>query len=369
MIILKQILIFNCIVFFFNIFIINKNKIMINFRNIDYMNIKFINYTYTNISNYLNAKYYISYNIINAIEKKNNSKKKIRLYFSDFSPSKSGPDQIKRLINIFKQYFEIILEPNNPDYLIYSTFGCEFMKKKYFNSIKIAYYTENQLPDFNIAYYAYGESHITYLDRYIGVPAIVRVLNYFKFHLNLKRRLYALNHPRKKFCGAVISNCQNWAKFRLNFINELNKYKKIDMGGKCNKNAKKIENKILFLSEYKFSIAMENSEADGYVSEKIIDSFESGTIPIYYGNYMVEEFINPKSFILIRGEKDMKEKIELIKKIDNDNNLYKKMLKENIFTDIKFKEKMLFQKKNFFFHIFQQDHKKVRRIDNYHWKF
>ena len=103
--------------------------------------------------------------------------------------------------------------------------------------------------------------------------------------------------------------------FRINFINELSKYKNVDMGGKYKNNVGKINDKILFLSSYKFSIAMENTEGDGYISEKIIDSFLSGTIPIYYGSYMVEEFINPKSFILIKGEKDILQKIEYIKKL------------------------------------------------------
>ena len=272
-------------------------------------------------------------------------------------------------MKIINKYYDIILEPNNPDYLIYNTFGCENMKKKYVNSTKIAIYTENQLPDFNNADYALGESHITYLDRYIREPSLLGVLNNFNISQLNFIRLNAINHPRTKFCAAIISNCQNWTKFRLNFIRELNKYKKIDMGGKCDNNAGEIKNKIKFLRDYKFSIAMENSEADGYASEKIIDSFKSGTIPIYYGDYMIEEFINPKSFILIKGEKDIKEKIELIKKIDNDNKLYKKFLKEKIFIDKKFKEKMLYQKNEFFFHIFEQEKKKVKRIDNYHWKF
>ena len=73
----------------------------------------------------------------------------------------------------------------------------------------------------------------------------------------------------------------------------MNKYKRVDMGGKYNNNVGKIKNKILFLKKYKFSIAMENSELDGYISEKIIDSFISGTIPIYYGDYMIDEYINP----------------------------------------------------------------------------
>ena len=36
------------------------------------------------------------------------------------------------------------------------------------------------------------------------------------------------------------------------------------MGGKYNNNVGIINNKIDFLSKYKFSIAMENTEADGY---------------------------------------------------------------------------------------------------------
>ena len=59
---------------------------------------------------------------------------------------------------------------------------------------------------------------------------------------------------------------------------------------------------------------MENTEAEGYLSEKIIDSFLSGTIPIYYGDYMVDEFINPESYILIRGEKILKKKLNILKR-------------------------------------------------------
>ena len=96
------------------------------------------------------------------------------------------------------------------------------------------------------------------------------------------------------------------------------------MGGRCRNNINgPVSDKIEFLSNYKFSIAMENSDGDGYLSEKIYDSFRSGTIPIYYGDYVIDEFINPKTYILIKGEKDIDEKIEYIKKIDNDIKLYK----------------------------------------------
>ena len=130
----------------------------------------------------------------------------------------------------------------------------------------------------------------------------------------------------------------------------VNKYKKIDMGGKAFNNIGiNVKDKIKFLSSYKFSFSLENSDGDGYVSEKIIDSFLAGTIPIYYGDYMIEEYINPKAFILIKGEKDIKSKIEYIKKIDNDDELYHSILKETIF--VKSYQKILeenFEEKNMF---------------------
>ena len=83
------------------------------------------------------------------------------------------------------------------------------------------------------------------------------------------------------------------------------------MGGKAFNNVGgRVKNKITFLTSYKFSLSMENSEGDGYISEKIIDSFIAGTIPIYYGDYMVDEYINPKTYILIRDKNDIKKKIE-----------------------------------------------------------
>ena len=43
---------------------------------------------------------------------------------------------------------------------------------------------------------------------------------------------------------------------------------------------------------------MENSKGDGYISEKIIQSFIAGTIPIYIGDYLIDEYINPKLYII-----------------------------------------------------------------------
>ena len=214
----------------------------------------------------------------------------------------------------------------------------------------------------NEADYAIGQAHINYLDRYFKFPLFL----WNDIKSIKKSREQVLNSPiRKKFCAAIISNNISTDGFRLNFINELNRYKKIDMGGKYQNNVGgPINNKIEFLSSYKFSIAMENSEGDGYLSEKIIDSLISGTIPIYYGDYMIDEYINPKVYILIKDERNIKEKIEYIKSIDENDEKYINLLKENVIIDEGISNKIENEEKKFLQHIFEQDKIKAKRAKN-----
>ncbi len=338
---------------------INKNndyKNIFNFRFSDIFNINILNKTYIQITNYLNNKYN---NNSQKIIKSNTNIKKIKIYSVDLFNKKNFLRWIKSKL---KDSFIIKFDSNNPDYLIFNIFGKEHLNKKYKNSVKIAIYTENKIPDFNYADYALGHAHINYLDRYFKY-SIFLWKDYQKIN---KVREKVLSMPiRSKFCAALITNSKSSDKFRLYFINELSKYKKIDMGGNYKNNiGGRIQNKLEFLSSYKFSIAMENSNGDGYISEKIIDSFNSGTIPIYYGDYMIDEFINPKSYILVKGIKDIKEKINYIKKIDNNDELYKKILKEKVIIKDNFQNIIDKELKLFLKNIFYQNKKKAYRIDN-----
>ena len=268
-----------------------------------------------------------------------------------------------------RKKYDLEIKSNNPDYLIFDVHGCNHLNEAYQKSIKIAFFTENQIPDFNIFDYAIGQCHIIFLDRFFKRSYFLGLLFVFNNRYLKLMRKKVLNSPKRtKFCAAVISNKYWTDYFRLEFIEELNKYKQVDMGGRYKNNVGCIKNKINFLSTYKFSIAMENTEGNGYLSEKIIESFISGTIPIYYGDYMIDEYINPKSLILIRGKNDMFKKINYIKKIDNNDELYEKILRENIFIDNYYKKQIENERIEFLYHIFDQDKKVTKRIDNYHWK-
>jgi len=76
---------------------------------------------------------------------------------------------------------------------------------------------------------------------------------------------------------------------------------------------------------------------------------------------MLDEYINPKTYILVNGPKDMFDKIEYIKKIDNDDKLYKSILKEKVYINNKILEKSHKEQSDFWFHIFEQDKNKAKR--------
>ena len=363
------IIILEVIILIANIIYMKKKKYYFKFRDIDKFLINSISHKYNEISEYLFLKF----------KSKNSTSINEELYNRTSNLTTKTVKVCKKNMHIrwvelmrkdLKGKINLVIDEENPDYLLYATFGCENVLNKYNNTIKIAFFTENQLPDLNYADYAVGLGHINHLDRFFTFP-------YFVYELNVRNiqikdfeiiRNETLNSEiRKKFCAAVITNPVG---FRLNFLKELNKYKQIDMGGRFRNNVGgHVKNKIKFLKDYKFSLAMENSEADGYTTEKIIDAFLAGTIPIYYGDYMVDDYINPKTYILIRDYRDMKKKIDYIKKIDNDDNLYRSILKEKVFIDDFFVDNIINERKKYLLHIFEQKKEYAKRVDNYHFDF
>ena len=60
------------------------------------------------------------------------------------------------------------------------------------------------------------------------------------------------------------------------------------------------QNKLETISEYQFSICFENMMWPGYMTEKIIDCFVAGTIPLYWGAPDIETLVPKEAFIDMR---------------------------------------------------------------------
>lgn len=70
-------------------------------------------------------------------------------------------------------------------------------------------------------------------------------------------------------------------------------------------NPKTCKDKIKTISSYKFAICFENTSYPGCITEKIIDCFVAGVIPIYLGAPDITKFVPAGSFINMRSFRSM----------------------------------------------------------------
>ena len=119
----------------------------------DINTISLLNKSYESISDYLNNKYYTL-----GIQRETTKKKKnIHIYSTDLFDLNMHKRWLRKRL---RDNFIIKFDSHNPDYLIYNVFGGNHLKSKYNNSIKIAVFTENKIPDLEEADYAIGPPHI-----------------------------------------------------------------------------------------------------------------------------------------------------------------------------------------------------------------
>ncbi len=358
------------------------NTTLSYFRRNDYMNVALAARSYDQISDYFISKNNIDngYQIIKDGEivppkkdfpKSLGYRKTIRIGYTDMSDEKGifYLNYVKKMLN---DTYEFIFQQENLDYLLFSFYGCKHNDPQYKQAIKIAIYEEGFIPTFFEEDYIFGLAHIFYLDRYFRKATLVEYLQ--KYNLKNKdfreARQKALNGPiRKKFCAAVLNNETNLNHFREKFVRELSKYKKVDSGGEIDNNiGYNITDKIKFFSSYKFSIAFEKHTADGYATDHILNSFLAGTIPIYYGDYLIDEYINPDTYILVRNDIDLQDKINFIKEVDQDDNLYREFFKKDVLLDEDVVRKRKKEEKEYWSHIFRPDKYDARRIDNVRYR-
>ena len=97
-----------------------------------------------------------------------------------------------------------------------------------------------------------------------------------------------------------------------------------------------LESCVDFHKRYKFNLCFENSFDETsdtiYITEKLINAYVYGTVPIYWGSDKVTKWFNEKAFVNCHG-KSSSEIVELIKRIDSDNDLYFEMLSQPLFKE------------------------------------
>jgi hypothetical protein len=121
-------------------------------------------------------------------------------------------------------------------------------------------------------------------------------------------------YPKSKNISMIASvkiMCEGH-KYRQEIANKV--YSIVDLFGRGRK--KSVDSKIYALKDYRFSIAMENSCADTYFTEKILDCFLTGTIPIYWGTKKVFDIFDKygiiwlEDFMLVKNSFNFEQEYE-----------------------------------------------------------
>ena len=253
-------------------------------------------------------------------------RKTIKIDFSDFW---GGFDKTNNYFyNLLKEEFDVQIS-SQPDFLFFSVFGNSHQNYK---CKKIFYTGENVDPPLGYCHWSFS---FDYLDdhRNYRLPHYLLYDGYYELTREKKIEDWMVN---RKFCNFVASNpnCQE----RNQFVEQLSKYKKVDSGGRWMNNIGfAVSNKRDFQSNYKFSIAFENNayrpQHPGYTTEKIMEPMTVNSIPIYWGNPLIHQEFNTKSFINFYDYGSLDKMIEYIIDLDRNNDKYLEMLKTTWLVD------------------------------------
>ncbi|MBE6820311.1 MAG: hypothetical protein E7516_04610 [Ruminococcaceae bacterium] len=229
-----------------------------------------------------------------------------------------------------------IVECEDADYVICSCFNLyEYCGTK---QIRIMYSGENYVPDYNVIDYSICCYPIDFCNRNFYLPASLFGYDGERRAIENRQNCFdkSILKTKTKFAN-LIASYDSENNYRSKLFNELSKYKFIDSPGKFLKNCDEQvrfqdDSKINFQKRCKFSLCIESAVNAGFNTEKIMDAFYAETIPVYYGDPEIVKIFNPKAFINASDYATVEDVVKRIIEIDNDDDLYIKMLNEPIFN-------------------------------------
>ena len=218
---------------------------------------------------------------------------------------------------------------DKPDFLIYGDAGFGEHLDFPSSTIRIFVTGENVSADWSQADYALTHERV-YSDRHWRIPLH---RHWYDTTCTVPERNFEVIRNRvNRFCSFIYSNER--AKERVDFFEMLNAQKPVDSGGGVLNNlGYRVDDKLAFIQECKFTIAFENESADGYSTEKIIQPLLRGSIPIYWGDPSIDSDFNPECFVNVHRYPSFAAAIEEVKRIDADDELWKRYVTAPIFRD------------------------------------
>jgi hypothetical protein len=135
--------------------------------------------------------------------------------------------------------------------------------------------------------------------------------------------------PRERFCNFIYSNPTS---LRAELYLRLNAQRPVDSLGRLFPGPEApVEDKIGALERYRTTLACENVLMPGYVTEKLVDPFLAGSIPIYWGADEARQDFNPKAFVFARDFATFDDLIAHVLRLDDAREAWAEMAAEPVF--------------------------------------
>ena len=295
--------------------------------------------------------------------------KKKKIGFCGFLAGNIGDDNL--MVQLLKERYEIEYS-DDPDFLFVSNFCNPFEYMRY-DCVRILYTGEPFVPDFNVFDYAIGMEHMSLPDaegnnRYFRLPLCFdRVEGIVPFPQALTRtQAEEVLRGKKYFCNFIYAHRSSMGQ-REAILDTLQRYKRVESAGSFLNNMPDgrvvpfSKEKLAFLRMCKFTVACESVRYPGFVTEKIADPFFANSVPIYYGDPLVEKEFNPEAMIHLGAFSNLEEGIERVKEVDQDDEQYLKILMAPKLASEHYVEDLCDGLREFLFNIFDQEKEEAFR--------
>ena len=265
-------------------------------------------------------------------------KRRIRVGLRRFWSDNLTPQSLFAGLPFLFDHFDFVVEPD-PDYIIFSSYPGELPATR---AVRIFYTAENVRPDMSACDWAFSFDY----DEELQHPRHLRMPNYKRIGaganlIKASDRTDAILAAKSRFCNFVYHQDVDE---RTRFFDRLSTYARVDAPGRSRNNMPPIgghpdptasryavgypQQKVEFQRQYKFTIAFENASHPGYTTEKIYHAMLADTVPIYWGNPLVQRDFNTRSFLNAAEFASMDDLADAVVALDRDDNLYRQYLRE-----------------------------------------
>ncbi|MGF1450151.1 MAG: glycosyltransferase family 10 domain-containing protein [Opitutales bacterium] len=235
-------------------------------------------------------------------------------------------------VRLLRQRYDVRLV-DRPELLLVGHAG---HKHRLYSCAKLFFTDEGDLPDFR--HYDFAITQRVFEDpRHCRHPSYARWLDDPARLIKAPEETEVVLAAKDRFCAFFTGYANAKVQHRIDFFNTLTRRKSVDSCGKAMNTIGgpvpfALGAKLDFLRRYKFTIAFENKQLPGYITEKIIEPMAARSVPIYWGDPRVVEEFNPASFINANDFESYEALADYIIEVDRDDARYRQYLEAPFFA-------------------------------------